>query len=112
VPCLGLYGHKPEHFVPTVLGRPGLCQVFKEAARRVGRLQLCARRLQLWVCLICRTDGIALVRVSGEIDFNTAPRLSAAVNEALSEFGVAPPKARKLSHATTMGMSGSVDDRW
>ncbi len=35
--------------------------------------------------LMCSTDGMALVRVTGEIDHCTAPKLSAAVNEALSE---------------------------
>ena len=35
--------------------------------------------------VMCSTDGMALVRVTGEIDHCTAPKLSAAVNEALSE---------------------------
>jgi anti-anti-sigma factor len=35
--------------------------------------------------VMCSTDGMALVRVTGEIDHCTAPKLSGAVNEALSE---------------------------
>ena len=35
--------------------------------------------------VMCATDGLALVRVSGEIDHCTAPKLTAAVNEALSK---------------------------
>ena len=34
--------------------------------------------------VMCSTDGMALVRVTGEIDHCTAPKLSAAVNEALN----------------------------
>ena len=36
------------------------------------------------VRLMCSTDGIALVRVTGEVDFNTAPKILVAVNQALS----------------------------
>ena len=35
--------------------------------------------------VMCSTDGMALVRVTGEIDHCTAPKLSTAVNEALSK---------------------------
>ena len=35
--------------------------------------------------LMCSTDGLALVRVTGEIDLYTAPKLLAAVNEALAD---------------------------
>ena len=35
--------------------------------------------------VMCSTDGMALVWVTGEVDHCTAPKLSAAVNEALSE---------------------------
>lgn len=35
--------------------------------------------------VMCSPDGLALVRVAGEIDHCTAPKLTAAVNEALSE---------------------------
>ncbi len=35
--------------------------------------------------VMCSTDGMALVRVTGEIDHCTAPKLSTAVSEALSK---------------------------
>ncbi len=35
--------------------------------------------------VMCSSDGMALVRVTGEIDYCTAPKLSTAVNEALGK---------------------------
>ena len=40
---------------------------------------------QLSARLVCSEDGIAVVRVAGEVDFRTAPVLAAAVNEALRD---------------------------
>ncbi len=59
-----------------------------------------------FVRLMCSPDGMALVRVAGEIDFNTAPKLSVAVDDALSEGAYSI--FIDLAEVTFFGSAGAI----
>ena len=60
-----------------------------------------------FVRLMCSTDGMALVRVTGEIDFNTAPKLSVAVDDALSDGACSI--FIDLAEVTFFGSAGAME---
>ena len=60
-----------------------------------------------FVRLMCSPDGMALVRVAGEIDFNTAPKLSVAVDDALNEGACSI--FIDLAEVTFFGSAGAME---
>jgi anti-anti-sigma factor len=72
-----------DRHISTQSGRPELMGLYSKSSKRLPGGSVDYNYASARV--MCSTDGMALVRVTGEIDHCTAPKISAAVNEALSE---------------------------